>query len=90
MPYPYYMALYACVFNYCIEPRRLAREDLYHRLETYLAAHVAGIPPVSQPRLPCASALLRIIDKARHDGGESDPTLFKAIVTSLGLSGHLA
>jgi hypothetical protein len=35
------------------------------------------------------SALVRIINKARDDGGESDPTLFKAIAASLGLSVYL-
>jgi hypothetical protein len=28
--------------------------ELYIYLETYFAAHVAAMPPVSQPRLPCS------------------------------------
>jgi hypothetical protein len=56
---PYYMALYSCVYNYCTSCTRpssagkrvyLAGEELYLHLETYIAAHVAAMPPVNQPR----------------------------------------
>jgi hypothetical protein len=87
VPNPYYMALYSCVYNYCTsstQPRsagktaHLAGEELYLHLETYFAAHVAAMPPVSQPRLPCSQAarpepvhvfilaVRRGLDRGRH------------------------